>query len=58
MGIAGNLWTCLKEVKQLVVYDVECGMALDQMQGNQALSRVDLGYTELLLIASLTSLSF
>ena len=36
----------IKEVKPLVVYTVECGMALEPMQGNQASSRCDLGYTE------------
>ena len=30
-----------------MVYDVERGMALEPMQGNQASSRVDVGYTEL-----------
>ena len=31
------------EVKPLVVYDVESGMAVDPMQGPQASSRVDWG---------------
>ena len=43
MGVSGNLWSCLKEIKPLVVYDVECGKALEPMQGNQASILVDLG---------------
>ena len=49
-GVSGNLWSCLKEVKPLVMYDVECGMAPEPMKGNRASSRVDLGYTELFCI--------
>ena len=30
------------------MFDVECGMVLEPMQGNRVSSRVDLGYTELL----------
>ena len=26
MGVSGNLWIVLKDVKTLVVYDVECGV--------------------------------
>ena len=43
MGVSGNLWSCRKEVKPLVVYDVECGIALEPMQGNRASFRFDLG---------------
>ena len=43
------------EVKPLVVFDGEHGMALVPMQGNQASSRVDLGYTELFRVAAVTS---
>ena len=35
-GVSGNLWSCLKEVKPHVMFAVECRMALDAMQGNQA----------------------
>ena len=41
--VSQNLWSCLKKVKPLVVYDVECQMALEPMQGNRASSQVDLG---------------
>ena len=58
MGVSGNLWSCQKEVKPLVVYDVERGMALEPMQGNQASSLVDLGYTNLLHIPAVTTLYF
>ena len=33
MGVSGNLWIVVKDVKQLVVYDVECEMAMDSMKG-------------------------
>ena len=41
--VSQNLWSCLKKVKPLVVYDVECQMALEPMQRNWASSQVDLG---------------
>ena len=40
----------------LVVYDGEQGIALEKMQGNQAKSRVDLGYPELFHIPLLISM--
>ena len=55
MGVSGNLWSCLKEVKPLVVFDVGCGMALEPMQVNQASSQVDLGYTMQFRIPVVTS---
>ena len=58
MGASRNLCICLKEVKPLVVYDGEWGIALEKMQGNRASSRVDLGYTNLFHIAAVTSVSF
>ena len=33
MGVSGNLWIVVKDVKQLVVYDVKCEMAMDSMKG-------------------------
>ena len=47
-----------KEVKQLVVYVVESGMALQPMQENWASCQVDLEYTELFCIPVVTSMSF
>ena len=38
------------EVKLLVLYDVEHGVAMEPMKAKWASSRVDLGYTELLCI--------
>ena len=38
--------------------DSDYGIALEPMQGNQASSRVDLGYTELFHIPVVTSVSF
>ena len=56
--MSGNLWSCLEEVKPLVVYDVESGMALKTMRGNWASSRVDLGYNDIFLVPVVTSGSF
>ena len=55
MVFLGNLWSLLREVKPLVIIDGECVMALEPMQGNWASSQVDLGYTELFLVATVTS---
>ena len=55
MGVSWNLWSCLKEVKPLVVFHGELGMALEPVQGNRASSRVGLGYTELFRVAGVTS---
>ena len=54
---SGNLWTCLKEVQLLVVFDGEFGMALEPIQGYRASSRVYLGCTELFRVAAVTSAS-
>ena len=56
--VSGNLGSCLKEVKPLVEYDGEQGIALEPMQGNRAKSQVDLGYTVLFHIPAVTSVSF
>ena len=48
----------LKKVKQLVVDDEELGIALEPMQENGTSSRVDLAYTELFHIPTVTSVSF
>ena len=34
MGVSGNLWIVVKDVKPLVAYDVECEMAMDSMRRN------------------------
>ena len=46
MEFSGNPLSFLKEVKSIVVFDVEHGVALKPMKENRVLSRVDLGYTE------------
>ena len=43
MGVSGNLWIVVKDVKPLVAYDVECEMAMDSMKGKCASSCTDLG---------------
>ena len=58
MGVSGNLWIVVKDVKPLVVYDVERGMAMDPMQGKFASSGVDLGYSNLFCIPEVTSVFF
>ena len=58
MGVSGNLWIFLKDVKPLVVYDVERVMAIQPMQGKCPSSWVDLGYTNLFCIPEVTSAFF
>ena len=50
MGVSENLCSFLKEVKTLVLYSVEHGIAKEPMKGKRASSRVDLGHTELFCI--------
>ena len=45
----------LKEVKALVLYDVEHGIAMEPMKGKWASSQVDLGYHELFCIPEVTA---
>ena len=49
-GVSENLCSFLKEVKPLVLYSVENGIAMEPMMGKWASSQVDLGYTELFCI--------
>ena len=50
-----NLCSFRKEIKPLVMYAVEHGIAMEPMKGKWASSRVDLGYTELFCIPEVTS---
>ena len=43
------------EVKLLVLYDVEHGVAMEPMKGKCASSRVVLGYTEIFCIPEVTA---
>ena len=58
MGFSGNIWIVVKDVKPLVVYDVECEIAMDWMKEKCASSWVDLGYTILFCIPEVTSVFF
>ena len=58
MGVSGNLWIVVKDVKPLVVYDVEFEMAMDSMKEKYASSCVDLGYTNEFCIPDVTSVFF
>ena len=51
--VSGNFGSCLKEVKPLVLYSVEHGIAMEPMKGKWVSSRVDVGYTELFCIPEL-----
>ena len=44
MVCSGNLWSCLKEVKTPVIFDGDCGMALEPMQVIWASSRGEGGH--------------
>ena len=58
MGVSGNLWSCPKEAKPIVLYDGEWGIALKPMQVNWSSFQVDLGYTKLFHIPAVTSVFF
>ena len=58
MGVSGNLWSCPKEAKPIILYDGEWGIALKPIQGNWLSFQVDLGYTELFDFIAVTSVSF
>ena len=55
MGVSGSLSSFLKGVKPLVVYDVDCGVVMEPMQGKLASSQFDFGYTEQFCIRGVTS---
>ena len=38
MGVSGNLWIVVNDVKPLVFYDGKCEMAMDSMKGKCASS--------------------
>ena len=50
-----NLCSFLKEVKPLVLYDVEHGLAMEPMKGKWASSGIDFWYTELFFIPEVTA---
>ena len=58
MGVSGNLWIVVKDVKTLVVYDVQCETAMDSMKGKCVSSCVDLGYTNQFCVPEVTSVFF
>ena len=49
------LCSFLKEVKRLLLYDVEHGILMEPKKGKLASSRVDLGYTERFCIPEVTA---
>ena len=57
-GVSENLCSFLKEVKPLVLYYVEHGIALEPMKGKWASSRVDFEFTELFCIPEVTAVFF
>ena len=58
MFVSVNLWIDVKDDKPLVVYAVECEMAMDSMKRKCASSWVDLGYINLFCIPDGTSVFF
>ena len=45
----------LKGVKPLVLFDEDCGMVMEPMQGKLASSQFDLGHTDVICIPEVTS---
>ena len=58
MGVSAKLWIVIKDVKTLVVYDVECEMSMDSMKGKCASSCVGLAYTCQFCVPEVTSVFF
>ena len=58
MGVSGNLWIVVKDVKTFVAYDVEWETAMDSMKGKCASSWVDLGYNNQFCVPEVTSVIF
>ena len=54
----GTLWSFLKEVKTLVLYDVDREMVMEPMHRNLASSQFVLGYTKLFCIPEVTSVFY
>ena len=58
VGVSGNLWIVVKDVKTLILYDVEWETAMDSMKGKCASSWVDLRYTNQFCVPEVTSVFF
>ena len=54
-AVSGNLCSLPKEAKPLILYDMEHGIAMEQMKGKWASSRFDIGYTEIFCIPEVTA---
>ena len=58
MGVSGNLWIVVKDVKPLVVYDMDRRVVMEPMQGKLSSSQFDFGYTKQFCIPGVTSVFF
>ena len=58
MVVSGSLSSFLKGVKPLVLYDEDCGMVMDPMQGKFASSQFDLEHTDQFCVPEVTSVFF
>ena len=58
MGVSGNLWIVVKDVKTLVVYDVDSRVVMEPMQGKLASSQFAFGYTNQFCVPEVTSVFF
>ena len=58
MGVSGNLWIVVKDVKTLAVYDVEGETSMDSMKWKFASSCVDLRYSNQFCVPEVTSVFF
>ena len=50
-----NRSSFLKGVKPHVLYDADCGIVMEPMQGKLASSQLDLGHTDLFCLPEVTS---
>ena len=58
MRFLGILWSYLKEVKPLVIFDIDRRMAPERMKGNRASTRFDVGFTEVFPVVEVNSGNF
>ena len=56
--MSSGISVCLKEVKPLVVYDVQQGIALEPVEGNRMSFHIDMGYPKLFYIPAVKSVFF
>ena len=58
MGVSGNLWIVVRDVKPLVLCDADGGIVMEPMLGKLASLQFDLGHTDQFCVPEVTSVFF